>query len=105
MTEQGMREAVQHSDADPTPRRMTDVFKQEYGMTPKEYADPLRLREANRLLAATPEKAIDIAYRADFSSLTAFNRFLSSEPGKHRQNTERSIECHEGNCYLSFAGG
>ena len=28
-----------------TPRRMTDIFKQEYGVTPKEYADLLRLRE------------------------------------------------------------
>ena len=82
MTEQGMREAVQHSDADPTPRRMTDVFKQEYGMTPKEYADPLRLREAKGLPAEASEKVIDIAYQAGFSSLAAFNRFFKQQAGQ-----------------------
>ena len=54
-----------------TPRRMTDVFKQEYGVTPKEYADSLRLRTAKEMLAGSPEKVIDVAYQAGFSSLAA----------------------------------
>ena len=29
------------NDVGLTPRRMTDIFKQEYGVTPKEYADSL----------------------------------------------------------------
>lgn len=88
-----------------TPRRMTDVFKQEYGVSPKEYADSLRLRTAKEMLAGSPEKVIDVAYQAGFSSLAAFNRFSSNRPGKRRQRIERSIKCYEGNRYLSFAGG
>ena len=69
------------SDIGLTPRRMTDIFKTEYGVTPKEYADSLRLRAAQELLAASKEKIIDIAYRAGFSSLAAFNRFFKRQTG------------------------
>ena len=52
------------------------------GMTPKEYADPLRLREAKGLPAEASEKVIDIAYQAGFSSLAAFNRFFKQQAGQ-----------------------
>ena len=65
-----------------TPRRMADVFKQEYGVTPKEYADSLRLRTAKEMLAGSPEKVIDVAYQAGFSSLAAFNRFFKQQTGQ-----------------------
>lgn len=65
-----------------TPRRMTDIFKQEYGVTPKEYADSRRLCAAKKLLKATPEKVIDVAYQAGFSSLTSFNRFFKQQTGQ-----------------------
>ena len=65
-----------------TPRRMTDVFKQEYGVTPKEYADSLRLRTAKEMLAGSPEKVIDVAYQVGFSSLAAFNRFFKQQTGQ-----------------------
>lgn len=65
-----------------TPRRVSDVFKAEYGMTPKAYSDSLRLAEAKRLLEATGEKVIDIAYQVGFGSLAAFYRFFQKETGK-----------------------
>ena len=65
-----------------TPRRMTDVFKQEYGVTPKKYADSLRLRTAKEMLAGSPEKVIDVAYQTGFSSLAAFNRFFKQQTGQ-----------------------
>ena len=65
-----------------TPRRMTDIFKQEYGVTPKEYADSLRLRTAKEMLTATEQKVIDVAYQAGFSSLAAFNRFFKQQTGQ-----------------------
>ena len=65
-----------------TPRRMTDIFKQEYGVTPKEYADSLRLRTAKEMLAGSRKKVIDVAYQAGFSSLAAFNRFFKQQTGQ-----------------------
>ena len=73
--------AASLDDVGLTPRRMTDIFKQEYGVTPKEYADSLRLHAAKELLVSTSEKVIDIAYQAGFSSLAAFNRFFKQQIG------------------------
>lgn len=64
-----------------TLRRLSDIFKEEYGVTPKEYADSLRLREAMRLLSESDEKIIDIAYSIGFSTLSAFNRFFKNQTG------------------------
>ena len=70
-------------------RRLTDVFKAEYGVTPKEYADSLRLKEAKRLLKSNDKKIIDIAFLTGFSSLSAFNRFFKNQtgqtPGEYRR--------------------
>ena len=74
--------AVPLDGVDLTPRRMTDIFKQEYGVTPKEYADALRLRAAKEMLAASQDQVIDVAYQAGFSSLAAFNRFFKQQTGQ-----------------------
>lgn len=63
-------------------RRAVDVFKAEYGMTPKAYSDSLRLKEAQRLLLHTDTKVIDIAYQVGFGSLAAFYNFFKKETGK-----------------------
>lgn len=62
-------------------KRMVDVFKSEYGMTPKNYTDTLRLQEAERLLKNTNDEVIDIAYAVGFSSLSAFYRFFEEQKG------------------------
>lgn len=64
-----------------TGRRLADIFKDEYGMTPKAYADQLRLKEAKRCLAYTDHKVIDIAYSVGFGSLSAFYCFFRKETG------------------------
>lgn len=73
-----------------TPRRMTEIFKQEYHMTPKEYVNSLRLRTAMQMLGQTDEKVIDVACAAGFTSLSAFNRFFKKQmgqtPSEYRKN-------------------
>lgn len=72
-----------------TRRRIADIFKDEYGMTPKAYADQLRLGEAKRFLADTETKIIDIAYSVGFGSLSAFYTFFKKEmeitPSEYRK--------------------
>lgn len=74
--------AASLDDVGLTTRRMTDIFKQEYGVTPKEYADSLRMQTAKGMLTETREKVIDVAYQAGFSSLAAFNRFFKQHTGQ-----------------------
>ena len=64
-----------------TERRIADIFKDEYGMTPKTYADKLRLDKAKQFLIKTDMKIIDIAYSVGFGSLSAFYRFFEKEMG------------------------
>ena len=73
-----------------TGRRLTDIFKDEYGMTPKAYADSLRLKEAKSLLINTEDKIIDIAYSIGFASLSAFYSFFKKEVGVTPSHYRRS---------------
>lgn len=61
--------------------RMVDVFKETYGVTPKGYADSLRLQEAEKLLKETADEVIDIALSVGFGSLSAFCRFFKGQKG------------------------
>lgn len=85
--------AASLDDVGLTPRRMTEIFKQEYGVTPKEYADSIRLHTAKEMLTETQQKVIDVAYQAGFSSLTVFNRFFKRQTGltptAYRKTTRR----------------
>ena len=87
-----------------TERRIADIFKDEYGMTPKTYADKLRLDKAKQFLIKTDMKIIDIAYSVGFGSLSAFYRFFEKEmgitPSEFRkshpiQNQNRKIKCKQ----------
>lgn len=76
-------------------RRAVDVFKAEYGMTPKAYSDSLRLKEAQRLLLDTDTKVIDIAYQVGFGSLAAFYSFFKKETGKTPSGYRKEGMKHE----------
>lgn len=76
-----------------TPRRLIEIFKQEYGVTPKEYSDFLRLSLAKKMLLNTDKKVIDIAYESGFASVSAFNRFFKKKTGitptEYRKHSEQ----------------
>ncbi len=63
-------------------RQMVEVFKKEYGHTPKAYADQLRLAEAKTQLKIDDRPIIDIALHLGFSSLSAFYRFFKENTGQ-----------------------
>lgn len=69
--------------------RITEIFKEEYGVTPFEYANRFRLEEAKERLLQTNEAVIDIAYSTGFESVTTFYRtfrkYTGTSPARFRK--------------------
>ncbi len=57
-------------------KRMAEVFKEEYKMTPSGYMNDLRYKQAVKLLVQTDNEVLDIAYSVGFCSLSAFYKFF-----------------------------
>ncbi len=57
-------------------KRVVEIFKEEYGITPSRYVNELRYMEATRLIINTNKEIIDIAYLVGFGSLSAFYKFF-----------------------------
>lgn len=63
-------------------QQMVEIFKQEYGLTPKNYIDSLRVDEAKKMLNETTDGIVDIAYYVGFNSISTFYRFFKRNTGK-----------------------
>ncbi len=62
-------------------KRMVEIFKEEYGITPSQYMNNLRYGEAQKLLTQSNNEIIDIAYSVGFGSLSAFYKFFKERSG------------------------
>ncbi|MGD9566894.1 MAG: bifunctional transcriptional activator/DNA repair enzyme AdaA [Sedimentibacter sp.] len=62
--------------------RMIAIFKEQYGVTPAQYANDMRLKQSKKLLTETKDEIADIAYAVGFGSLSAFYRFFKEQVGK-----------------------
>ena len=75
--------------------RIVNIFREYYGVTPKNYYDTLRLEEAKKKLITTNDSVMDIAYRLGFQSLSAFYAFfrknMKSSPLKFRKENAYGI--------------
>ncbi len=73
-------------------KRIVEVFKEEYGITPNEYVNDLRYKEAIRLLEQTESEVLDIAYSVGFGSLSAFYKFFKERanmsPAAYRKGSK-----------------
>ncbi len=74
-------------------KRIVEIFKGEYGITPNEYMSNLRYEEAIRRLQNSNDKIVDIAYAIGFSSISAFYAFFkkraSMSPATYRKGVKR----------------
>lgn len=73
-----------------TRHRMIRIFKEQYGVTPSEYMNELRIEEAKSRLAETDESIIDIAYSVGFNSLSAFYRLFRKMSGVSPANYRKT---------------
>lgn len=61
--------------------RMTQIFKEQYGMTPTEYRNLLRRKAAEEKLRETASPLTEIAFSLGFESLPAFFSFFLKHTG------------------------
>ncbi len=59
-------------------KRVVEIFKDAYGITPHAYMNNLRFAEAKALLKHSDAEIIDIAFSVGFSSLSAFYAFFKA---------------------------
>jgi AraC-like DNA-binding protein len=62
-------------------KRITDIVRKEYAMTPKECISWLRIQEAKRLLSETDMNVTDIAFRLGFNSTSYFGSIFKGREG------------------------
>ncbi|GHU82755.1 bifunctional transcriptional activator/DNA repair enzyme protein Ada [Clostridia bacterium] len=70
-----------------SPHRLSEIFKEHFGLTPNQYADNLKIQSAKRQLANTVPPILDIAFSLGFDSLSAFYSFFR----KHTQMTPKEF--------------
>ncbi len=55
-------------------KRMNEIFKDEYKVTPNQYINILRIKLAKELIINTNDKIVDIAYAVGYNSVSVFYR-------------------------------
>ncbi len=74
-----------------TPRRLNDIFKSAYGLTPGAYVLEYRLNIAKNLLEHTTLSISEIAEQSGFSDITYFSRIFKNKlgitPSRYRQKS------------------
>jgi len=61
-----------------TPYKISQILKDGYDMTFKQYLNYIRINEAKKLLNETDLPIMDIAYKVGYNSITHFNRVFKS---------------------------
>ncbi len=84
-------------------RRIAQIFKQEYGVSPTVYANDLKIQIAKDQLKQSNLPVIDIAYSLGFESLSAFFTFFRNytglTPGEYRDHPGKSQSSAKGFFY------
>ncbi len=60
-------------------KRVVEIFKEEYKITPSQYLNNLRLNHTKKLLTETNKNITDIAYTAGFKSISTFYKIFKDQ--------------------------
>ncbi|MCL6547538.1 MAG: AraC family transcriptional regulator [Alicyclobacillus sp.] len=72
-----------------TPRHMNSIFKQQFGLTPMQYLNDVRIRQAKELLAETEKEVVSICFEVGFEALSTFYRAFKNKVGLSPQEYRR----------------
>lgn len=64
-----------------TPRRMNDIFRESYYMTPLQYLSYIRVQKAKEMLLETDMEIISICFEVGFETLSTFYRTFKRRVG------------------------
>ncbi|EAA3660118.1 helix-turn-helix domain-containing protein [Salmonella enterica] len=71
-------------------RKFNDLFREKFGMSPKQWLQQQRLEHAKMLLETTSNKVIDVALESGFCNAShfseCFRRYFNQAPSKIRRN-------------------
>ncbi len=62
-------------------QRLSDIFREEYGLSPAEYLAEKKLDYAKEKLVHSDMKIVDLAFELEFGSLSSFYKFFKSKTG------------------------
>lgn len=69
--------------------RLSEIFKEEFGLTPTEYISNKKIEYAKDKLANSNMRIIDIAFDLNFSAMSSFYKFFKKKtgmaPGEYRK--------------------
>ncbi|MBN2641872.1 MAG: helix-turn-helix transcriptional regulator [Victivallales bacterium] len=69
--------------------RISELFRQSFGMSPMQYANDIKIRKAEQLLAHSDMNVSQIAEYLGFSSIHYFSRFYKKHTGTSPSDTIR----------------
>lgn len=87
-------------------RSMTEAFVNQYGKTPREYADNLRVEAAKAQLPNKDKPILDIAFSLGFESMSSFyscfKKFVKMSPGDYRKQYASDSRMRQGGFYFTY---
>lgn len=75
-------------------RYVNRIFKDKFGITPKQYLNEVRIQSAQRMLRETDKDIVSICFEVGYDSMSTFYRIFKNEtqisPHKYRQLLENT---------------
>jgi AraC-like DNA-binding protein len=75
-----------------TPRHMNTIFKEQFGLTPMQYLNDVRVNHANSLLSDTDKEIVSICFETGFEAVSTFYRTFKNKVGVSPQQYRKTFQ-------------